>query len=266
MQITRIPLDSNMDNVYIDACIACGASDKKRSALLIIPGGGYSCVCSDREGYPIADAFIPYGFNCFVLNYYTGKKIPFPIQLIEAATAIKYIKNNADKFGIDPERVFTIGFSAGGHLAACTATMWNLPEIYEALDADKEDIRPRGAMLMYPVITPKYHEYSFKNLVPLSDSNEETLSTVSVDKRVSSESSPVFILHTSDDSVVDVRNSLEYAAACRANGVQFEMHVYPSAPHGISLANEITSTGRPEWENKRIAEWVRLAAEWSETV
>ena len=266
MNISRITLECNMENIYMDAYIADKVPNKKRSALLIIPGGGYSCVCADREGYPIAEAFIPYGFNAFILNYYTGKSIPFPIQTIQAATAIKNIKENAEEYGIDPDRVFVVGFSAGGHLAACTATMWNSPDIYEAIDATKEDIRPTGAMLIYPVITPQYHEYSFKNLVHYAGAGEQTLSALSVDKRVTSESAPVFIMHTSDDSVVDVRNSLVYAEACKKAGVQFEMHIYPSAPHGVALSNEITSTGRPEWENKRIAEWVRLASEWSNTL
>ena len=266
MKTSRVFLECNMENVYLDTYIADKLSDKKRSALLVIPGGGYSCVCADREGYPIAEAFIPYGFNAFILNYYTGKQIPFPIQLTEAALAIKHIKDNAEEYGIDPERVFVIGFSAGGHLAACTATMWHLPEIYESVGATPESIRPTGAMLMYPVISPKYHDYSFKNLVHYDFPGEQTLEKLSVDKRVTEKSSPVFILHTSDDSVVDVRNSLVYAEACKEAGIQFEMHIYPSAPHGVALANEITSMGRPEWDNKRIAEWVRLASEWSLTI
>ena len=266
MKTSRIYLDCGMDDVYIDAMIADTPYDKKRDALLVIPGGGYCMVCSDREGYPIADAFIPHGFNAFVLNYYTGKKIPFPVQLIQALTAIKKIKENADEFGIDPDRVFVIGFSAGGHLAATVATMWNLPEIHGSIDAKGEDVRPKGAMLIYPVITPKYHGYSFKNIVHYQGAGEQTLDAVSADKRVSADTAPVFLLHTSDDAVVDVRNSLTFASACKASGVPFEMHIYPSAPHGVALANEITSLGKPEWDNKRIAEWVRLAAEWSKTL
>ena len=266
MKISRRYLECNMDNVYIDAYIADTPYDVKRSAILIIPGGGYSSVCADREGYPIADAFIPYGFNAFILNYYVGREIPFPVQTVQAATAIKHIKDNADEYGIDPSRVFVIGFSAGGHLAACTATMWNLPEIYEAVGGEAEDIRPLGAMLMYPVISPKYHVYSFKNLVHYDSPGEQTLEKLSVDKRVTPDSAPAFILHSSDDPAVDVRNSLVYADACKESGVPFEMHIYPSAPHGIALGNRITSMGRPELENKRIAEWVRLAAEWAETV
>ena len=94
MRVERYKLDD--DGAYVDAYIADPIPDFTRKAILVIPGGGYANVCSDREGEPIAHAFMPYGYNAFVLHYYTGKEKPFPIQLIQAAKAIKLIKDKID--------------------------------------------------------------------------------------------------------------------------------------------------------------------------
>ena len=264
MEQKRLFLESDNPYIYLDAYIAPPIKNRKRRALLVIPGGGYSGVCSDREGYPIAEAFIPYGYSAFVLNYYTGKKEPFPIQLIEAAGAIKHIKDKADEYGINADELFVIGFSAGAHLAGCTAILHNHPAIYEHITTEKDYVKPRGAMLIYPVVSPKYHMGSFKNLLCDDAPSEDKLSEVALEMHVDSDSSPVFILHTANDEIVNVKNSLCLAEAYTNAGVPYEMHIYPDAPHGIALANSVTSRGREKWDNPRIAEWVRMSAEWAD--
>ena len=100
----------------------------KRRAILVCPGGGYS-FCSQREAEPIAVAYLAAGFNAFVLDYSVTNKNEegktFPAQLIEAAKAMKFIKDNAEKVHIDPNYVFVNGYSAGGHLAASLGTLYN---------------------------------------------------------------------------------------------------------------------------------------------
>ena len=128
----RILMDKNDENAYLDCYVADKKENYTRKAILIIPGGGYGMV-SDREGEPIAMAFMPYGYNAFVLNY-SCKKFPFPTHLIQASKAMKHIKDNAEEYGIDAENVFVVGFSAGGHLAGSLATMWNNEEIYKEID------------------------------------------------------------------------------------------------------------------------------------
>ena len=151
MKCERVYLDDN--NGYIDTYVSDPIDNLTRKAILVIPGGGYHAVCGDREGEPIAQAFIPYGYQAFVLNYYVGAEKPYPIQLIQVAKAIKHIKDNAGVYGIDPEQVFVVGFSAGGHLAASSGILWKDPGVKEAVDATYGYVKPTGIMLIYPVIS-----------------------------------------------------------------------------------------------------------------
>ena len=263
MKQFRIQLDGESADIYLDALIASPIKDKKRRALLVIPGGGYAALAS-REGYPIAEAFIPYGFSAFILNYYTGRKEPFPIQLIQAAKAIKHIKDNAEEYGIDADELFVVGFSAGAHLAGCTAILYNHPAIYENAGITPDYIKPRGAMLIYPVVSARYHKSSFKNLLCDDNPSSEKLIETSLEEHVNGDSAPMFILHTANDEIVNVMNSLCLAEAYTNAGVSYEMHIYPDAPHGVALANSITACGREKWDNPRIAEWVRMSAEWAD--
>ena len=208
----KIILDEIDENVFIEAYIADKVGNFVRNAILVIPGGGYSNVCSEREGEPIAMAFMPYGYNAFVLHYSAGKK-EFPAHLIQASMAMKHIRDNAKAYNINPEKVFTVGFSAGGHLAASLGTMWDRKEIYDSLDMSYGYNKPTGMMLIYPVISAKYHTVSFNNLFMEEKVSDEKLKMCSIENCVSENSSPAYILHTSNDEVVDVRNSLTHADA-----------------------------------------------------
>ncbi len=265
MIVERIPLSQSNVDVYLDAYVADKVGDYKRGAMLVIPGGAYRHVCFEREGEPIAMAFMPYGYNSFVLNYTTGRKDKFPCQLIEVARAIKHIKDNAEKYGIDPERLFVVGFSAGGHLAASSGVLWKMDEVYESVCMPYGYNKPRGVMLIYPVISARleHHFESFRNLWCNDDPTEEQKARSAIDENVDGDSSPAFIMHTADDSAVDVRNVLRLANAYSDAYIPYEMHIYPHGPHGIALANEITDGGNPDWNDERIAEWVRLAAGWA---
>ncbi len=258
----NIPLD---ESAYLEIYIADKTREFVRNAILVIPGGGYSNVCSDREGEPIGMAFMPYGYNAFVLHYSVNEK-PFPNHLIQASKAIKHIRDNAEEYNINPDKVFVVGFSAGGHLAGSVATMWDRKEVYDAIDMPYGYNKPNGAMLIYPVISGSEirHEGSFKRLFMTENPTQEQLEMASIEKCVSEKSCPIYMMHTSNDQVVDVRNSLVLADALAKQGIKFELHVYPDAPHGIALANEITSGGLDVHENKEIAKWVESAVRWAE--
>ncbi len=250
------------EKAYMDAYIADKITDFTRKAILIIPGGAYQGVAAEREGEPIAQAFMPYGYNAFVLHYSVNEK-PFPQQLIEASMAMKHIRDNSEEYGIDPNKVFVAGFSAGGHLAASLGVLWKRPEIYDAVDMSFGYNKPNGMMLIYPVISPEYHRGSFKNLL-MGDMTDEKLAECSIEKHVDENSSPAFIMHSSNDSLVDVRNSLCLANALADKKIKFEMHIYPDAPHGVALGNEITRCGNEKWCDASIAKWVQSAVEWAE--
>lgn len=249
------------ENAYLQIYVADPMEDFTRKAILVIPGGGYAQI-AEREGEPIAQAFMPYGYNAFVLNYSCNLK-PFPQQLIEASMAMKHIRDNSEEYNIDPDKVFAVGFSAGGHLAASLGTMWHIPEIYNAINMPKGYNKPNGMMLIYPVINPNYHYGSFENLF-MNDVSEEKLNAVSIDNTVDENSAPAFIMHTSNDQVVNIKNSLCLADALADKGIKFEMHIYPDGPHGMALANEITRCGNEKWCDKSIAKWVKQAVEWAD--
>lgn len=259
------------DQVYLDAYLADRIEGFTRKAILIIPGGGYGGVCSDREGEPVALAFLSHGFNAFVLHYsHAGNSNKtFPAQLIEASIAMIHIKDHADMYNVDPEQVFVAGFSAGGHLAGCLGTMWHKQEVCSLIDMRYGRNRPAGMMLIYPVVTasePYWNSGSIQNLLGTREPTEEQLLECSLEKHVDARSCPAFIVHTSNDQTVDVRNALALANAYAVAGQQFELHVYPDAPHGVALGNRITKCGVEKWENPQIAKWVENAVAWSEGI
>lgn len=268
MVCKKIPLDNKNKEVYLEAYIADRLDKFTRDAILVIPGGGYANVCSDREGDAIALAFIPYGYNAFVLHYSvtSNSDKTFPTQLIEASKAIKHIRDNAEEYGINPERVFACGFSAGGHLCGSLGTMWHKKEVYDAVDMPYGYNKPTGVMLIYPVISAKYHQISFENLLGKKYSDSEEFHNCSIDKNVDEKSSPAFIMHTSNDQVVDIKNSLCLANAYADKKLTFEMHIYPDAPHGSALGNEITKSDCEKWDNPAIAKWIEHAAYWAKNI
>ena len=268
MKHERIYLEEGNNEAYIDTYIADHTAAFTRKAILVIPGGGYGNVCSDREGEPIAHAFMPYGYNAFVLHYTVGRKKPFPTQLTEAAMAIRYIKDHAEEYGVDPDQLFVAGFSAGGHLAASTGVLWKHPEVLKAVSMPYGYNKPRGVMLIYPVISPQFQKHfkSFQNLWCSDTPMQEQLNAAAIEQHVDADSSPAFIMHTANDQTVDVRNALTVATAYSVAGVPFELHIYPDAPHGVALGNPITAGTNVKFNNPSIAEWVRLAANWAETL
>ena len=240
--------------------------DKFSDAILIIPGGGYACVCSDREGDPIALAFASAGVKPFVLSYSVGRYAKYPQPLLEASMAMSYIRKNAKKYGINPDRVFVVGFSAGGHLAGSLGTNWHHKEVNDAIDIEFGSNRPTGMILCYPVLCywEQTHLGTFYNAFGTDKPAQEQIDLCSLEKNVDDKTCPAFLMHTANDDCVDVRNSLRFANALTEHGISYEMHIYPEGPHGIALANEVTALA-PHFIDKRIAEWTDLAVGWMKT-
>ena len=269
MVYKRVYLFPDDKDVYLDVYAADRIEGFTRNAILVIPGGGYGTVCADREGEPIGMAFMPYGYNAFVLHYSVNRKKVFPAQLIEASLAMKHIKDHAEEYNIDPKKVYVTGFSAGGHLAGSLGVMWHKEEIYKAIDMPYGYNRPTGMMLIYPVVTgveTYSHLPSFYNLLGTDTPDEKQLIACSLEQNVNEQSVPLFIVHTSNDQLVDVRNSLCLAEKYRENGMIFEMHIYPDAPHGVALGNEITKCGVNKFGNEAISKWVEHAAKWAGSI
>lgn len=239
-----------------------------RDAILVIPGGGYGTVCDDREGEPIALAFLAAGVNAFVLKYSVGPKAVFPRPLADASLAMQHIRTHAAEYHINPDRVFAVGFSAGGHLTASLGTFWHLDSLKEALPDLPEGInRPTGVILCYAVLTAgnMAHKGSFYNILGTTTPTEEELDRYSIEKHIDDRTAPAFFMHTANDQVVPVENALYTAQAYSAAKVPFEMHIYPNGPHGVALGNWQTGCNNPGWEDSAIEKWVSHAVEWMKT-
>ena len=270
MIFKRVMLEGEDATAYLDVYVADPTEKFVRNAILVIPGGGYSNVCSEREGEPIAMAFMPHGYNAFVLHYSVAgnSKAVFPRQLIQASKAIKHIKEHAEEYHIDAEKVFAVGFSAGGHLCGSLATMWHRQDVCDAVNIPYGYNKPAGVILVYPVVTGTLptHGASFRNLVGAEEPTAEQIAECSLELHVDERSCPAFIVHTANDQLVPVRNSLVLAEAYAAAGQMFELHVYPDGPHGMALSNPITSHESRALEDPCFAKWVEQAAAWAKRI
>lgn len=209
------------------------------AAIVICPGGAYRGLAYPSEGVRTAKEFARNGIAAFVLKYrlpsdeiMTDKKIG-PLQ--DAQQAIKVVRENATKYGIDANRVGIMGFSAGGHLASTEATHYNEAVID---NPNKTNLRPDFLILIYPVISMKdslTHADSKSNLLGKNPS-KELVDKYSNELQVTENTPPTYITQTGDDNVVDVDNSIVFYEALRHHKVPAEMHLYPKGNHGFVLS------------------------------
>lgn len=243
---------------------------KGRDAVLIFPGGGYEHLSTEREGDAVARAYLNEGLNAFVVHYAVGAEYKYPSHLIDASFAICYLKDNAEKYGINKDRIFTVGFSAGGHLSGSLAILHKNPDVLRALGIEKGGNKPCGSILAYPVVsaTVNTHGGSFVRLSgkPFDEITDEERQKLSLEANVDEDSAPVFIWHTSEDPAVPVIGSLKLAEAYYSIGKTFSLQVYPYGPHGIALANEETSCGNSDWIQPLAQGWVGDSVKWMKTI
>lgn len=236
--------------------------------IVVCPGGGYHFLSTEREGMLIAQYYYDAGFNACVLEYTIAPAELHYKPVIEAGLAIKYMREHANKLGVDAKRIFTCGFSAGGHLAASAGILWDTEEVLNAMgNAPKGVNRPDGMILSYPVITAgKWaHHGSIANLVGKNDYTEKEGERFSLEKHVTTDTPPMFIWHTANDDCVPVKNTTLLIDAYIENGISFEAHIFPKGPHGLALANEATCENNPEMNDSHIAHWIDLSVEWIKT-
>jgi acetyl esterase/lipase len=193
------------------------------------------------------------GITVFVLKYrHVDYGQPAPLQ--DALRAVRVIRSRAEELGVKADRIGLLGGSAGGHLAASAGSMFEAPEGRTGAALDAVSARPDFTILVFPVITmqdPFTHGISRRAL--LGDAPTAELKTRwSIDEQVSSRSSPTFLVHSSEDTVVPVENSLLFYQAMRRAKVPIEMHLYPRGPHGSGMAPALGPT----------AEWPRHCESW----
>ena len=255
----------NLYTYFLDSSIEMRPNEK-RPVILMCPGGGYE-MTSDREAEPMAMQFLATGYHVAVLRY-SVCPVRYPVALQQVAESVLYLKNHAEEYHIDPEKIVLQGCSAGGHLAANYGVAWNSPFLTKrmGMENDPEKLRVSGLLLCYPVITSgeKAHEGSFRNL--LGEQYEEKKEELSLENQVTPDTPPTFLWHTATDETVPVENSLYFFQACLQQGVSAELHIYPVGGHGLSLANEETCRANGIGVQEECQSWIGLAQTWLEEI
>ena len=219
-------------------------------AVVICPGGGYIVLADGHEGVDIAKWFNSMGVSAFVLRYrlpsdliMTDKSVG-PLQDVQQA--IRLVRCNAKKWTIDPTKIGVMGFSAGGHLASTASTHFD-EKVYEA--EDSTSARPDFSILIYPVVTMQsnYTHKGSKNRLLGTSANDALKARFSNELQVNNNTPPAFLVHSIDDRVVPVQNSINYALAMRKHKRPCELHIYQDGGHGYGLGrNTGTKMGWPE--------------------
>lgn len=227
-------------------------------AVLVCPGGGYSGLAYNWEGTDIARWLTSKGIAGIVLKYRLpspdSQPTPRMAPLQDAKQAIRLVRNHADEWNIDPEKVGVMGFSAGGHLASTLGTHYNDAESNVANELAATNARPDFMILIYPVISMMgdiTHKGSRQNLLGENPSTE-MIQAYSNELQVDEQTPPTFLVHSADDQGVSVANSLRFYQALLLNKVPVEMHLYPHGGHGYALAID----------DGHLKLWPELLAQW----
>jgi len=219
------------------------------AAVVVFPGGGYWVLFMDLEGTDVCDWLTSKGITCVLLKYRvpgehlsprSGAYPNSPIALEDAQRTVGLVRFHAAEWGIHPNKIGVLGFSAGGHLVAAVST--HFKRLYRAVDAaDKESCRPDFGVALYPghMLAHTSKEFELNPYVP-----------------VTSQTPPTFLLQAEDDPIDPVKNSLVYYAALKRAGVPVEMHLYAHGGHGFGLRR----TKFP------ITDWPQLVERWLKTI
>ncbi len=213
---------------------AAVSTSRVKPGVLILAGGGYGHV-SQREMEPVALRFLARGYSAFTLEYAVAPQC-FPVQLREAAMAMRFIRQEAERFEVAPDMVAAIGFSAGGHLCGTLGTLYGAPEVADI--GPGALLRPDALGLCYPVAVSwgRTHAGTIKNI---SGGDTALAARLSLERLVTPDTPPTFLWHTRDDAAVPCRNSLILAQALEENGVDFALHIYRHGCHGLSTGDEM---------------------------
>lgn len=253
--------DPKLDDPTVDIWLP-DASKATGSAVVVCPGGGYAILAANHEGKQVAEWLNSIGVAAFVLKYRLGPRYHHPAMLTDAARAIRLVRSNASKWGVDPKRVAIMGFSAGGHLAATAGTHFDAGQGDAEDPVDRFSSRPDRLILVYPVISLAAsfgHKGSLRNLLG-ENPNPELVRSLSNETQVTTGTPPTFLAHTNADTGVPAENSIMFALALRKAKVPVELHVFEKGPHGLGLGAgsvEHRVPGEPSF-----AVWPQLCETW----
>ena len=218
-----------------------------RGAVVVVPGGGY-CMKADHEGAPIAEMLNQAGVSAYVLDYRV-KPCHMLAPLADAKRAIRLVRS------MGYEKVAILGFSAGGHLTCTAATLYDAGDPDAADPLERLSSRPDAFIPCYAVVSfgAYTHGGSRESLLGQENANNwELVRKFSNELHITPDTPEAFIWHTAADQAVPVENSLNLALALSAQGVPYEMHIFPQGRHGLGLAEEFED----------VKQWVPLLQKW----
>ena len=223
---------------------------KKRPAIIICAGGAYRWL-SPREKDPVALCFAAMGYHTFLIEYSVKENAAGLKPLRELAEAVRIIRARAGEWHIEPDHIAVLGFSAGGHLAASLATLWQREDLGLG-----RDCRPDAMVLCYPVITTGEHKHP-ESIDWVTGGDEKLMELLSLENQVTKHMPPTFIWHCTGDESVPVENTMLLTAAMQRAGVPYECHLFAGGAHGISMCNQEVETPYPA-----ASKWVELCKTW----
>lgn len=228
------------------------------TAIVVCPGGGYAGLTYTFEGINQAKWLNSIGISAFVLRYrlpkdeYMEKRCDGPLQDVQQA--IRYVRSHAAEYGINPEHIGVMGFSAGGHLASVASTHFN-DNVYKP--TENVSARPDFSILIYPVITmePSFTHAGSREALIGHDADQALTDRFSSEKQVTKETPTAFLAHALNDNLVPYSNSISYANALREKGVECELHLYARGDHGLGARNPIET--QAFWQDA-CEKWLRM--------
>ena len=240
--------EATLDGYILDCEISLG-QELRRPAVLVCPGGGY-LYCSPREGEPVALSYAARGFHAFVLKYSCARQAAGFAPLKEVSWAIGHIRENAESWGVDPDKIAVCGFSAGGHLALSSGLLG--------------ENKPNAMILGYPAASAPNipgADFMLKLLEGREDVTDADAHKYDLVAHITRDAPPVFIAATAEDMLTGL-GALPIAKKYSDLGRQYELHIFQYGPHGYSLANEVTADGSSQMLEPAFAQWQELSVQW----
>ena len=285
MIMKQIPLWEGRDDVILHAFLDEGdpmmpGPKEKLPAMMICPGGAYLFCSMSGEGYTTAMAFLAAGYQTFILQYTVGSSCgsnpsAYPAQLLDYARAVLLIREHAEEWLVDPERLCLTGFSAGAHLCATVATKWHEPLLSDHFGVAAEVFKPLAVILGYPLCDYAYQEeYNAgkpANPMLLAGNaaffgtpapSKEQLELLCPCLHVSANTPPIFMMHAASDTMVPALHSLKMAQALAKHKVPYELHIFQTGEHGFATGVPLGQAAYRKDQYKACAAWVSLAQNW----
>ena len=252
MKMIHIPVpgypEATLEGYILDCELALG-QNYARPAIIVLPGGGYA-YCSPREAEPVALRYAASGFHAFILRYSTGWDAADFSPLKEASWVIGHLRENAEAWHIDPDKIAVCGFSAGGHLALASGLLG--------------DNKPNAMILGYPAVNiPNFPGVNFmlQLLTGRKEVTDEDAAYFSLENHITKNSPPAFLMATAEDMLTGF-GALPVVRKYSELGLGYELHIFQHGPHGYALADETSADGSSRYLNPAFAQWHGLSVQW----